>query len=182
MEGITMNRSHGFSLLECLMTAGLMAIMASLAWSTAWQQYHALALRTGGDLFMRDVLRARSEALHRGVVMTLCKSHDGLQCDRNGDWDQGWLMFVDRHHNAWVDDATNTILSVQIPLQGLQLRGNTPVRHYISWNPEGYSLLVTGGFQAGTLTLCSQHAPVTGMVFTLSASGRMRRGYQPCAE
>lgn len=177
-----MNRCQGFSLLECMMTAGMMAIMVGLAWSTGWQQYHALALRTAGDGFMQDVLRARSEALHRGVVMTLCKSHDGLQCDRNGDWDQGWLMFVDRNHNAWVDDDKNAIVSVQMPLQGLRLRGNTPVRNYISWNPQGNSRLVTGGFQAGTLTLCSQHVPMTGMIFVLSASGRMRRSYQPCAD
>ncbi|MEY2701077.1 MAG: hypothetical protein RIQ52_1832 [Pseudomonadota bacterium] len=181
MACFTVNMRTGFSIVECLLVVALSAIMAGIAWSTGWQQQQSLVLQVSGDIFLRDMLTARSEAMRRGLTITLCKSADGQQCNRHGDWEQGWLMFVDRNGNAWVDDDLNAILSVQSSMHGLILSGNTPVRHYLSWHAQGESRLTTGGFQAGTLTLCSQRLPgIQGQAFTLSASGRVRRSFTHC--
>ncbi len=45
---------------------------------------------------------ARQEAVRLGTVVTVCPSRDGRNCQQDGDWRQGWLIFTDEsspsHH------------------------------------------------------------------------------------
>lgn len=38
---------------------------------------------------------ARREAVRLETVVTVCPSRDGRNCQPNGDWKQGWLIFTD---------------------------------------------------------------------------------------
>lgn len=38
---------------------------------------------------------ARQEAVRLGTVVTVCPSRDGRNCQQDGDWRQGWLIFTD---------------------------------------------------------------------------------------
>ncbi len=38
---------------------------------------------------------ARQEAVRLGAVVTVCPSRDGRSCQQDGDWRQGWLIFID---------------------------------------------------------------------------------------
>jgi type IV fimbrial biogenesis protein FimT len=45
---------------------------------------------------------ARQEAMREEVTVTVCPTRDGRNCQVGGDWQAGWLIFVDevnpRHH------------------------------------------------------------------------------------
>lgn len=47
---------------------------------------------------------AWSEAITRNQVVVACPSPDGQQCVKSKDWDQGWLIFVDRNDNRQLDE------------------------------------------------------------------------------
>ena len=40
---------------------------------------------------------ARSEALKRGMEVTVCPSTDGKICQTSPDWTKGWLVFADNN-------------------------------------------------------------------------------------
>jgi type IV fimbrial biogenesis protein FimT len=105
----------------------------------------------------------------------MCKSADGQTCAATGGWQQGWIVFADGDSDGQ-RDAAETLLRVQPPLAGaLRLTGTSPVSKYVSYAPNGATKLVGGGFQAGTLTLCSASAgPAAARQIVLNSTGRPR--------
>ncbi|PKO63519.1 MAG: type IV fimbrial biogenesis protein FimT, partial [Betaproteobacteria bacterium HGW-Betaproteobacteria-17] len=85
-------------------------------------------------------------------------SATGTSCAASGGWHQGWLVFHDVNNNAVLDAGEMVILARQAQSAGLLLTGNTPVSKYISYSPSGATKLISGAFQAGTLTLCNESA------------------------
>jgi type IV fimbrial biogenesis protein FimT len=121
------------------------------------------------------VQRARSEAIHRNARVLLCKSVDGASCATTGGYEQGWIVFQDANSNAALDAGEAVIQVQQMPPGPMRLYGNGPVSNYISFTGMGLPKMLTGEFQAGTLTVCCQ---MPGQVQTrrivLSKPGNVR--------
>ena len=45
---------------------------------------------------------ARSEAIKRGVRVTLCSSNNGTSCLGSTTWDTGWIAFIDTNGDGLV--------------------------------------------------------------------------------
>jgi len=106
---------------------------------------------------------ARSEAVKRGVRVTLCKSSDGRTCTNVGNWSQGWILFNDLNNNAVYNSATETILKVQGSLgNNTSMIGNANVDNYVSYVSSGQSQLIGGAFQAGTIKICDDRIDNVG--------------------
>lgn len=126
------------------------------------------------DLLM-DLHRARTEALKRNRRVALCKSANGEQCTTAGDWDQGWITFHDDNGNGRRDAGEERVGAHEPLPPALRLRGNQPVANYVSYTPLGSTKLTTGGFQAGTLTLCLRSVgPGEAREVILNVVGRPR--------
>ena len=53
--------------------------------------------------------------------------------------------------------------------------GNSPVKRYVSYAPIGRSLYISGGFQAGTITVCrTSSTPLQGWELVINAVGKPR--------
>ncbi|MEW6132417.1 MAG: GspH/FimT family pseudopilin [Pseudomonadota bacterium] len=52
---------------------------------------------------------ARSEAIKRGVRVTVCKTGNAASCQSAAGWHEGWLVFVDEGVRGVVD-GTDTVL------------------------------------------------------------------------
>lgn len=169
-----MNQS-GLTLLELVVTLAVLAIMLTIAIPGFTAIIHASRLSTATNDMVAALHLARSEAIKRNSRAVLCKSADGLACSASGGWDQGWVAFHDANNNA-VLDADETPIRVQAALpNGLRLSGNSPVSRYISYAPTGSAKLLSGAFQAGTLTLCRESASsVEGRQIIISSTGRPR--------
>lgn len=161
-----MNREQGLSLIETLTALLIVAVLATASISdfsklvgrsrthiTALELTHVLAL-------------ARSEAARRNVRITLRNN--------TGHWEDGWTLFVDTNNNALLD-GDETVLQVTPPTnRSLTIRGNNPVRTYVSYIPTGETAHPNNAWQAGTLTICS-HTPLSeGYQLTVSRGGRVR--------
>jgi type IV fimbrial biogenesis protein FimT len=165
LEGVQSMRSRGFTLVELLVVMTISAILIAAAVpSFQWLITTTRASNGTNDLIATFEL-ARSEAIRRGVVVTVCRSLNpsalpaALACSNAagggyaaGDWASGWVMFEKRGappNNVFVD-GQDTVLRIQQPFAGnprVVLEYNNP-NPAVAYNRFGNS---AGG--AGTFTI-----------------------------
>ncbi len=123
---------------------------------------------------------ARSESIRLGNRVTLCKSSDGAACATTGDWEQGWIVFVDTTRtgaNATVDSGEVVLAVNQAPQGRVVLRGSANLANYVSFAADGRPALMAGGSQAGTLLACSTSSALgndaRARSINVSATGRL---------
>ncbi len=85
----------GFTLIELLMVIAIAAILASIAVPSYQWIMSRTRLSTQANELTTALSLARSEAVKRGVRVTVCKSSSGTGCTTSGNWQQGWIVFVD---------------------------------------------------------------------------------------
>jgi type IV fimbrial biogenesis protein FimT len=165
----------GFTLIELMMGMLLVAVLITLGAGSLrplWQKYQ---LQAQAEDLLSSLFLARSEALKRGVRVTACVSRDGIQCFSTGGWEQGWLVFEDTDGNAVRSSQEPLLHSHGALAFGVVAYGNSPVKRYVSYAPMGRSLYISGGFQAGTITLCrTSSAPLQGWELVINAVGQPR--------
>ena len=143
------NQSAGFTLIEMMVTIALIAIFAALA-VPAYNNFIAgNRAATEMNTFVSDLQYARVVAMENGTSATMCVSTDGETCKDSGDWNEGWIVFLDRNGDGTVDAGEN-LLRVQAALPGGDsLTGNSNVEDTITFNRFG----VPAGLGTGTVTL-----------------------------
>lgn len=145
---------RGISLTELMVTLAVLATLLTLAaagWSSVADSMKLTAL---SNAFLSQLHTARSEAIKRNARVALCKSPDGALCVTAGGWEQGWMVFHDANSNGVRDTQETVIYRVAALPTGFRLSGNSSVAKYVSFSGDGGTHLLSGAFQAGTLTLC----------------------------
>lgn len=174
--------AQGFTLVELAIALGVLAILVTIAIPayTAMLTVHRLAAQAN-DLLTALHL-ARSEAIKRNTRVVVCKSAGGADCAGAGGWEQGWIVFADANNNASLDAGEDLLRREMALLAGYTLSGNGPVAAYVSYTPTGLTKLVSGAFQAGTLTLCPPTLNVDeARQIVIGISGRPRVQKVPAA-
>ena len=103
----TTGRAPGFSLLELLLVLAILTLSATqvLPGMNRWRD--SMSLRMAADHWLAGLNRARSEAVARGVAVSLCPA-SSQQAMCGDDYSRGWFMFTDLardgHFDAEVDD------------------------------------------------------------------------------
>ncbi|MCB1782215.1 MAG: GspH/FimT family pseudopilin [Candidatus Competibacteraceae bacterium] len=179
-----MNRKLGFTLIELIITVALVAIIVTLGVPTFQGMIRNNRIIVHTNDFISSLNLARSEANKRGRRVALCKSDKTdniITCTTannccttsTGDWENGWVVFVDANNNASVD-AGDTVLRVHGSWDnGDTLQGNGPMATYISYSPDGFTRLAgSAAFGAGTMTfgLCDGNNKKNTIV--ISSTGR----------
>lgn len=93
----------------------IVAIMIRLAVPS--YQFIINSSRISGELngLLATFQLARSEAVRRGLSVTVCSSVNGSSCSGSNNWKTGWLVFVDLNNNASLDTG-DTVLRQQVAL------------------------------------------------------------------
>jgi type IV fimbrial biogenesis protein FimT len=84
--------ASGFTLLEAMMAITVMAILMAIAVPSFRDASLSSQLRASANDLAASAYFARSEALKRNAVITLCMSGDGETCAASGGWEQGWIV------------------------------------------------------------------------------------------
>jgi len=100
-----MNGQRGFSLLELMTTLAVAGILGTLAVSGFGNLVQRNQLTTITNDFIADVNLARSEAIKRNAITTICKSSNGTGCATTGSWSSGWIVMVDSNRDGTVDEV-----------------------------------------------------------------------------
>lgn len=109
-------QSGGFTLIEALMVVVIVAVLTAVGVPTFKDFTISRALRAQVDDIAGTVRLARSEALKRGVAVTICQSNipeaAAPVCNNANDWMTGWVVFVDRGVRGTFD-GTDLVIRVQ---------------------------------------------------------------------
>ena len=175
--------NDGFTLIELMIVLSIMAVLLLVAvpnFSDSVEKNRVEAYRT--DL-LRDFAFARQEAINRNTPVTVCKSANGSDCTSAGNWDQGWIIFVDNSSATLVGstlgansnvegvvDGDDEVLRVHGAINSSdQLEGTD---NYVQFNVRGWLSLPSGSANTDmTLTACSKSDDYIRGVLIL-ASGR----------
>lgn len=153
-----MAKWNGFTLVELMVTIAIAAILLTVAVPSFITTIQNNRMTASLNDFVTDLNLARSEAVKLGSRVTVCKSADGVACTTEGDWSQGWIVFSDPNNTGLYETgvADETLLRVHqaLPDANTTLVGNSNVNNYISFTGTGFTQLIIGGFQAGTLIMC----------------------------
>lgn len=169
-------RPPGLTIIEVLVVVAIISIMAIVGIPSLQDFIRRAHISSQAHEFVGTMSYARSEAVKRGQRVTVCKSADGSTCATAGNWDQGWIVFVDANN----DNARQTgeeLLRVRGSLDdGMTLVGNTNVATSISYLSHGG----LAGLGTGTIILCyPESTKGIGMVFI--RTGRVRTEAATCS-
>lgn len=166
---------QGFTLIELLVVIAIVGILLVATMPMLGTIVDSMRLTAQTNVYLSALQLTRSEAIKRNSRVTLCKSADGSVCAEGGGWHQGWIIFHDANNNGARDSGETVIHQVQALPARLRLVGNLNVAKYVSFSPTGEAKLVSGAFQAGTLTLCHESAlSVEARQIVINSVGRTR--------
>jgi type IV fimbrial biogenesis protein FimT len=142
-------KSAGFTLIELMVTVGLVAILLSIATPSFVTFQRNSELTTITNNFIAALSSARSEAMKRNMTAMIIPSGNG------SDWNQGWIVFVDVNRNNRYDSSDISVMQQQTPPGYITFTGNgtaseTPIS-YVMYDASGFSRTTSGGFGANTL-------------------------------
>ncbi|MBW6509664.1 MAG: GspH/FimT family pseudopilin [Desulfuromonadales bacterium] len=139
--------NKGFTILEVLTVLVIMGILAVIAIPA----FRGIAQGSQVSSAVNDLVSsfnyARNEAITRGTLVTVCKSHDAQTCDTGAvGWQQGWIVYH-------LDDAgAMQILRVYGRSEGpVVMEGNFHVRNRLRYMASGFMPGVSNGTIAATV-------------------------------
>lgn len=160
-------RMAGFTLTELGCTVAVLAVLCTLA-APAFRELLLDARRSREiNQFVLAVHLARSEAMKRNAVISLCPSSDAASCGgASTPWHAGWLLFVnDDRDTPAVRDGLEALLRIYPAWAAGSVYAN---RSTLSFRPFGQS-----GTTA-TLTFCDQRGVTAARAVIISQTGRPR--------
>ena len=167
-------RTHspgGFTLIELLVTMSVAVILLTVA-VPAFQTFVLNSRRVAlANELVLALTYAKSEAVKRGIQVTVCSRQDDTTCAGSTTWDAGWLVFVDNDDDGVIDTGDtppDVVLQVHPSLPaGSTLRAAADQR--VTFDPTGF----TPGFN-DTFRLCDGRGTAEGRSIVVSAQGRVR--------
>jgi type IV fimbrial biogenesis protein FimT len=135
---------RGFTLIELMVAVSVAAVLLGLGVPAFRQTLISNRLTASANEFMAALNYARSEAIRRGVSVTVRKS--------GSQWENGYFAFVDCDGDGTQDkDSCEETLRTWPALpEGYTLRPNNNFDNYLRYDPQGAANNI------GTFALCYQ--------------------------
>lgn len=148
-------RSAGFTLLEMMMVLVVLGILVALGAPSMAEILRRNALDSMLADLRSSLSFARSEAINRSRLVTVCQSDDGERCtsDDSGNWSNGWIVFVDPSNAGVVDDGEEILRSHGALAAGTTASLNNVIqRDFVQFDRNGF--IGDDGAAQGLFVLC----------------------------
>lgn len=113
---IDMNKiNRGFTLIELMITLAIFGLLAAFAAPSVTGLMRSNRLTAQTNEFISAINIARSEAVKRSSVVTLCITDGNAtpNCDAaSTSWQTGWIIFTDLNGDASFDNATESLIRI----------------------------------------------------------------------
>ena len=167
-------KSAGFTLVELIITIAIAGILVTIAIPSFNSTISSNRLTNSANDFVGALNLARSEAVKRGIQVTVRNNGAATH------WERGWNVFVDVNgdENYNPPDTLCRTNANGSPIEDCLLRtypalptgytlttGNSTYKNYAAYLPSGFSTVVVGD----TFTLCSDSVQRT---ITINSTGR----------
>jgi type IV fimbrial biogenesis protein FimT len=137
--------NFGFSIIEVLVVVAIAMILAAIAIPSFNLFIGNTRMSTISNEFISALNLARSEAMKRGVEVTVCKSADGEDCTTADDWDQGWIVFIEINSETGDEygevDSKDEVLRIYPEIKNNQdepiLDGQGRFANFLTYAPDG---------------------------------------------
>ena len=162
-----MQGCKGLTLVELVCTMAVVAILGTVAVPSLRAFLQNAERAATVNSFFHALFLARSEAIKRGEVVSLCRSADGQRCaTRSAQWTDGWIVFANRDRDDPAErDAGEQVLAVHEGWDGGFISSN---RLTYSFRPH------TQGVVNGTILFCDPRGPSESRAIIISHTGRPR--------
>jgi type IV fimbrial biogenesis protein FimT len=161
-------RHKGVTLIETMASVSILAIIGSIAIPSMTNLHRHAQRTTVINDFLHAVYLARSEAVRRNSVVSICRSNDGATCANNAaNWNGGWIVFENLNHDQPAElDPGEPIIMRHEPIFGGNFTSN---RVSFSFRPYSQSDVT------GTLVYCPAKSPAKeARAIIISHTGRPR--------
>ena len=167
--GIIHYKSRGYTLIELLIVLAVSSILAL----NVFPNLSSLLSQERSTILVNNLASAlayaRSEAILKQTTILTCQSNNGSECNRSGNWHNGWIIFIDKNQNKQ-REPEETLLRVYAAVNnGTQatFNGASRVDHYLKYKPTGHA------FPNGSFLICNPNIGV-GKALIMYRSGRLR--------
>jgi type IV fimbrial biogenesis protein FimT len=143
------NHSRGITLLELMLTIAVAAVLAAIAVPNMRDFIRNNRLTSAGNDLLRSLQLARSEAVKRQGVVTVCASDDGETCS-DGEF-TGWLVFLDAN-NDWDRSDDEEILESANVSDGVTVVNDATGK--VSFAATGFANSTPGQTPASRVVIC----------------------------
>lgn len=143
-------KNAGYTLVEILTGIAIMAILTGLAlpaFTTLWQNDRSISITNN---LMTVLNLARSEAIDRGMNVTVCPASDANFTSCGTDWTQGWIVLQDPNNNQSVSSST-LIRTESFNNVGLSITTNPSV-NLITFTSSGFPAATSANVTFSILT------------------------------
>jgi prepilin-type N-terminal cleavage/methylation domain-containing protein len=167
------NLSRGFTIIELMVTLGVVAILIAVAVPSFSSMVKGNRLSTQVNMVMADIHLARSESVKRGVRVIMCRSASPNittpTCGGNTqDWSTGYLVFTGEDGNNTYQAGTDTLIRRGQPAQdGVDLHTTATWDNNLEINPNG-TLNEVG---TAIMAVCDDRDKPYGKQITIPLSG-----------
>jgi type IV fimbrial biogenesis protein FimT len=163
-----MSRQGGYTLIEMLVALTIAGVLASMAAPSFSDTIVGMKVSGYSSNLASSAMLARSEAIKRNAVVSLCASSNGATC--GGRWEQGWLVMCKSTDMTYCDPAGagTLVIEAQPALASGFKVTEAGAKATIAFDPTG-----TGATSAA-LTVCRATPAVSlqQRVVRISAAGR----------
>ena len=172
-----MKALKGFTLIELLVTIAIAAIVVTMGIPSFSNAIRNSRLTTKANELLTSLNLARSEAIKRGVEVTISRKGGTSQ-----NWDNGWDVFID-NDNDHVLDSGETLLKTYPALgHGFTLRTGANYDDWIAYESSGL-ITSSGSLTNDTFRLCATAGDTTNareIRINKVGRGRVKNGAVSC--
>jgi type IV fimbrial biogenesis protein FimT len=161
-----MCKAAGTTLMELLTALAVVAVLATLA-APSFQTLALDGRRAAAvNGFLHNLFLARSEAVKRAQVVSVCPSRDGQHCEPGFDWSRGWIVFANHDRDDPPErDAAEELIITSIGSPGISITSNR----------RGYSFrALAQAVVNGTVVFCDARGSAHARAIIISHTGRPR--------
>jgi len=139
-----LNRNRGLTAVELLFTVAIAGIVLALAVPSFRSFVQNNQAAEEANALVGSLALARSEAVSRGIPVSVCSSSDNETCAGSLDWKTGWIVFTDPDVDGNVDEG-DIVLRAETGLRsGSELDAASD---FIAYGANGFLRTAAGDFE-----------------------------------